>query len=38
MYQVAKQTDSEATTTQARYLGRNMKPRLKAPDNSSGIE
>ena len=27
---------SEATITHARYLGRNMKPRLNAPANSSG--
>ena len=36
-YQVARQTTSEATITQARYFGRNMKPRLMPPFSSSGI-
>ena len=35
-YQVPKHTITEATITHARYLGRNMNPRLNAPPNSSG--
>ena len=36
-YQVAPQITSEATITHARYLGRNMNPRLMPPLSSSGI-
>ena len=35
-YQVPTQTISEANTTKARYLGKNMKPRLNAPRKISG--
>ncbi|MCY1308676.1 hypothetical protein D9M70_587050 [compost metagenome] len=38
MNQVSRHTVSEAPMTHARYFGRIMKPRLKAPAISSGIE
>ena len=34
---VLKQTMSAATITQARYSGRNMKPRLMPPANCGGM-